>query len=246
MHQPLDADHARHDNTLIAAHAAGDLPDTDRPRVDALLTSCTTCADLRRDLVAIALATRDVPAPYALKRDFQLDDAQAARLRRGSWLRTVLAPFGASRSAVRPVAAAFTSIGVAGLLVATMLPGAFLASVPGQARDQGVGGLPAATDATEFQAAESGPPDRVGQEGTGGPLAPAASDDSKADPGSSDGNVQVAAGGPTTDTGNPGSVTNPSPMIAPPVVSPLVAGSVGLLALGLILFGLRLAARRLR
>lgn len=245
MHQPLDADHARHDDTLIAAHAAGDLSDTDRLRIDALLASCTACADLRRDLLAIALATRTVPAPFALTRDFQLDEGQAARLRRGSWLRTVLAPFGATRSAVRPVAAAFTSIGVAGLLVATMLPGAFLASAPGQARDQGLGGVPAASEAAEFQAGDSVPPDRVGQEGTGGPLAPVSSDD-KAGPGSSDGKVQVAAGGQTSDTGNPGSVTNQSPMIAPPVVNPLVAGSIALLGLGLVLFGLRLAARRLR
>lgn len=246
MHQPLDADHARHDDTLIAAHAAGDLSDTDRLRVDTLLASCTACADLRRDLLAIALATRTVPAPFALTRDFQLDEGQAARLRRGSWLRTVLAPFGATRSAVRPVAAAFTSIGVAGLLVATMLPGAFLASAPGQARDQGLGGLPAASEAAEFQAGDSVPPDRVGQEGTGGPLAPGATDDSKAGPASSDGNVQVAAGGKTDDAGAPGSVTNPSPMIAPPVVNPLAAGSVALLVLGLVLLGLRLAARRLR
>lgn len=246
MHPSFDTDHARHDDSLIAAHAAGDLPDTDRGRVDALLTSCTSCADLRRDLVAIALATRSVPAPFSLTRDFRLDEAQAARLRRGSWIRTVLAPFGASRSAIRPVAAAFTSIGVAGLLVATMLPGTFLASAPGMARDQGMGGVPAATEAAELHAAESAPPDRAGQEGTGGPLAPGASDDDKAAPGSSDGTVQVAAGGPTSDGRAGGEVTNQSPIIAPPVVNPLVAGSVGLLALGLILFGLRLAARRLR
>lgn len=246
MHQPLDSDHARHDQSLIAAHAAGDLPLADRSRVDALISSCTPCAELRRDLVAIAAATRSVPAPFALTRDFQIDEAQASRLRRGSWLRAVLAPFGASRSAVRPLAAAFTSVGVAGLLVATMLPGAFLASAPGAARDQALGGVPEATRAAEFGlGAGSGPPDRAAVEASGAPLAPGASD-GKADPGES-GTVQVAAGGPTTDAGNGGSITNPSPMVvAAPTVNPLVAGSLGLLALGLILFGLRLAARRLR
>src|SRR5512143_2621071 len=121
MNQP-NLDHARHDRTLIAGHAAGDLVEADRSRAEALLASCAGCSDLHRDLLAIASATRSLPAPKAPARDFRLTPAQAERLRRRSWLRAALRPFGTPRSVVRPMAAAFTSLGVAGLLVATALP----------------------------------------------------------------------------------------------------------------------------
>ena len=125
-------DHAQHDVMLIAGHAAGDLLDADRGLADTLLATCESCSDLRRDLVAIAAATRSMPALVAA-RDFRLTPEQAERLSRGSWLRTLLRPFAAPRSAVRPMAAAFTTLGIAGLFVATMSPALFGAAGPAAA-----------------------------------------------------------------------------------------------------------------
>src|SRR4029079_1687657 len=101
MTHSIPAEHAQHDLDLIAGHAAGDLPDVQRIRADALLESCTTCADIRRDLVAIASPTRTLPATRA-PRDFQLSPAQAARLRRGGWRKSLLRPFAAPSSPPRP------------------------------------------------------------------------------------------------------------------------------------------------
>src|SRR5262245_45751741 len=120
MHPSAQSDHARHDLDLIARHAAGDLADSDLAAADRLLSTCTSCADLRRDLVAIAAAIRALPASTST-RDFRLDESQAAALRRGSWLRALLRPFAATRSGLRPMAAAFASLGVAGLLFVTVL-----------------------------------------------------------------------------------------------------------------------------
>ena len=234
MHQSLPSEHAQHDLSLIAAHAAGDLPDAERPRADALISSCTPCADLRRDLVAITAATRSVPPPFALTRDFRLDDAQASRLRRGSWVRALLAPFGASRSVLRPIAAGVTSLGVAGLLVATMLPTALPATMPAERNDQTLSGATSSV-APEFQVAAS-PIDRVNAPASVG-------SDSKADPSSE---VAVAGGVSTQGPAEDGE-GNPAPtVISTPSMSPLAIASLGILALGLLLFGLRFAARRVR
>src|SRR6476469_1721729 len=150
MHHSIPAEHAQHDLDLIAGHAAGDLTDTERSRADAQIQSCTSCADLRRDLVAIAVATRTLPAPAA-PRDFRLTPAQASRLRSGGWIRSLLRPFAAPRSTVRPMAMAFTSLGLAGLFVANILPslfGGMAASAPMPAAGQ-----PAATAADSLSAA---------------------------------------------------------------------------------------------
>src|SRR5919112_892097 len=82
MHQLDRSDHGLHDALLIASHAAGDLTDSDRTRADALIAACAACAELRRDLVAIAATTRSAPAPTTLPRDFRLTADQAQRLRR--------------------------------------------------------------------------------------------------------------------------------------------------------------------
>ncbi|MEO8273984.1 MAG: hypothetical protein ABI620_07950, partial [Chloroflexota bacterium] len=64
--------HPDHDLLLIAADAAGDLAGTDRARAQALIQACESCADLQRDLVSIAAATRTLPAMAAAPRDFRL------------------------------------------------------------------------------------------------------------------------------------------------------------------------------
>ena len=242
MPTPQHADHAQHDASLIAGHAAGDLVDSARTRAEALLAECSACADLRRDLVAIAAAARSLPAPAALTRDFRLTPEQAASLRRGSWLRSLLRPFSAPGGALRPMAAAFTSLGVAGLFVATMLPAlvgtmalgpaerdtATGAGAPGPGGTAGLQNAPAAPAATiDNLFGQASDPDGKAEDGSGEPP-----------------RIAVEAGASPAALG--GGRQNQSPTAVGPTVSPLVAGSVALVVMGLVLFGLRYAARRVR
>lgn len=256
MHQP-SLDHPTHDLPLVAAHAAGDLPEADRSRAEALLQSCSDCTDLERDLLAIAAATRTLPAPAARTRDFQLSPEHADRLRRGSWLRAALRPFGATRSAVRPIAAAFTGLGIAGLLIAAALPGlaGSGAATLAPERDTTSGaGYPAAT------AAAAGAP------GVPAPQAPAptpfggkydANAHKSAAPQATDTAAKAASAAPTSGavafggaensglSGGPASSV-PGAAVAASPPSLLMIGSLALLAIGLVLFGLRFAGRRVR
>ena len=255
MHHTNHAHHARHDLTLIAGHAAGDLSETDRLRADALISSCTPCADVRRDLVSIAAATRSLPAPAMLVRDFRLLPEQAERLRRGSWLRAALRPFAAQGSVARPMAAAFTSLGLAGLLVAAVIPGLLgsAAGAPGGAREEG------------FQAAQASAaaPEPAATEGRLAPQGAQPSNDRANVDAASGRPVLVSAGGKSTNvpTAAPEAAAgggrtaatdvtrlsdSDANLSVAPVVNPLIAGSLGLLLVGVLLFGLRFAGRRLR
>jgi hypothetical protein len=248
MHHSATPDHEGHDLTLIAALADGDNPGSDSAAAAALLSKCTTCAELHRDLLAIASATRALPATARAPRDFSLTHEQAHRLRRGSWLRSILRPVASAPSASRPLATALTSAGVAGLLVATLAPallGGGAASAP--SRDMTSGAVQASGGALAPQAAGA----------TAGPAAAGApSDDGRSlvkvgDSG--DSGMEVAAAGagspaPTDgalrfDRGAAGTPTEPATAGAP---NALLIGSIALLLLGLVMFGLRFAARRLR
>jgi hypothetical protein len=251
MHHSDPSDHARHDLALIAGHASGDLLDADRSAAQSLLTSCATCVELHADLVAIAAATRVVPAPAMRTRDFRLAPEQATRLQRGSWLRSILRPFAGTGSSVRPMAAAFSSLGVAGLLVAMILPGmlGISASAP-QERD--TVGAPVLTGVPANAPEPGGPgaaasPDPDQQFGAQGSAAP--------DDNAGEGNAQNASNPPAAVGGQPQpsaeelvidggdrtlAIADPSPP------SLLIIASLALLAVGLGLFGLRFAARRLR
>ncbi|HTK43925.1 MAG TPA: hypothetical protein VL749_01050 [Patescibacteria group bacterium] len=253
MHHSIPAEHAQHDLDLIAGHAAGDLTDTERKRADDLVRSCTSCADLRRDLLAIAAATRTLPAP-ASPRDFRLTPTQAARLRRGGWRKSLLRPFAAPRSAVRPMAMAFTSLGLAGLFVANILPslfGGMAASAPAPAALQ-----PAASAAAAGSAA---PGATTGSEAQFGPAGQATPVPVAAGSGGGKSNdlastVPDVAGGPYAQQPSaaaPAYRDQPSTgrdseqlQSRAPEPSPIVIGSLVLLALGLALFGLRFLARR--
>jgi hypothetical protein len=120
--------HDTHDRLLIAARAAGDLTGRDLDRAELLLAACDHCRTLLAELRAIAEVTRHLPAaprPPAL--DFRLTPDRAASLARGHRWRQFLRPFGRTGiGAVRPLAATFTTLGVAGLLLAAlpMLPSA--------------------------------------------------------------------------------------------------------------------------
>jgi hypothetical protein len=213
---------------------------------------CTECAELHRDLVAISAATRSLPHDARAPRDFRISPEQAARLKRRSWVRWVLRPFASGQSATKPMAAAFTSLGIAGLLVATFVPallGGSAASAPaGAPASAPTGGAgayaPAATQAPV--AAPAGP-----LSGDFGGLA-------SADPSfikqAEDSGMEVAVdGGVSTDdrdgaltAGEAGTDGAGSTIAFADRPNLLVLGSLGLLVLGLAFVALRFAARRLR
>jgi hypothetical protein len=253
MHVSNHADnpnHPSHDTYLIAGHAAGDLVDSERSRAQELITDCTSCADLHRDLVAIASATRALPNLATAPRDFRLAPEQAARLRRRSWLRAALAPFGAARSATRPLAAAFTSLGIAGLLVGSAIPGLIggPASSPAE-RDSTLGAAAAPSDAAVVpQAGGPGPsvaiPDRVNTPVSASAVPVFGA--SNGGPKSTDSTAEIAGADQSTPPEeNAYDQSSDLRTIAQPP-SMVLVGSLGLLGVGLALFGLRFAARRLR
>ena len=111
--------HAEHDLLLIAAFAAADVEPADAAAAERLLASCPDCAALAADLRSIARATAELP-PVTRPRDFTLRPADAARLRPLGW-RRLAAAFGARRLDVtRPLAAGLMTLGLAGLLFASL------------------------------------------------------------------------------------------------------------------------------
>ena len=275
MQHPNPSDHARHDATLIAGHAAGDLTDIDRARADALLSECVACSDLRRDLVAIAAATRSVPPPATLGRDLRLAPEQADRLRRGSWLRTLLRPFGAAGSPIRPMATAFTSLGLVGLVVGVTLSSGAQGAGTAASGDSlnreyapamGATGAPAAPAATSADAAAEGDgyevqivrasdgtlyqvwvsSDGTSYLSTTPPRAVAQGMRSSKPTGEEPASTRAVLGA-ANQGGAPTSADEDSTarLTAQPP-NPLIAGSLALLGIGLLLFGLRLASTRVR
>ena len=120
--QPANpANHAAHDPTWMAALATRDpdLSPAERSRAQAALESCGPCADLFADLVAISAAIPSAAIP-ARPRDFTLTAADAARLQpRG--LRRLLKAIGSARDGVTfPLAMGLTTMGIAGLMLATI------------------------------------------------------------------------------------------------------------------------------
>jgi hypothetical protein len=128
MTEPLKpatrSDHAAHDPMWMAALATKDpdLAPAELVRAQAALESCGACAELFADLVAVSAAIPSAAIP-ARPRDFTLTPADAARLRsRG--LRRWFSSIGSVRDGITfPLALGLTTMGIAGLLLATV-PGA--------------------------------------------------------------------------------------------------------------------------
>ena len=160
--RPASAAHATHDTLLVASLADHSLALAERSAAQALVASCDSCAAIHADLTALRDATRMLPTP-SRPRDYTLTAADAARLRPAGWRRLVAA-FGTTRDAFsRPLAVGLTTLGIAGLLVATlpsMLPSAGSAalSTVGSAVGQPGANQEAATDAngSPMAAASSG------------------------------------------------------------------------------------------
>jgi len=117
----VPADHAAHDPMWMAALASPDpdLPPSERSRAETALETCGACADLLADLVAVSAAIPSAAVP-ARPREFTITAADAARLRhRGP--RRWLAGIGSARDGISfPLAMGLTTLGIAGLLVATV------------------------------------------------------------------------------------------------------------------------------
>jgi hypothetical protein len=235
--------HAAHDMTIVAALAArpSDLDVRTASSARAQVAACEACADVLADLLALQ-TTLPTTATPARPRDFRLTDADAARLRRSGW-RRVLGFFGSPRDGFsRPLAIGFTTLGLAGLLIATVPTMARYGGSNVGAPIQQAAPAPAASAAPSAAAAAS--------------AAPASASEGYATERMSEG--AAAAGGEPGDTGvftgaNPDELT------------PDVTGDAGLLAIrddtsglsvlfvvagilliaGLGLFGLRWSARRL-
>jgi len=161
------SDHADHDQLAVASFAAGDAVDLELERARQLVAGCASCAALFADLQALQAATASLPAPRRI-RDFRLTEADAARLRPRGW-RSILAAFGSPRLAfTQPLAVGMATLGIVGLLVAS-LPGPLMtATAP--ASDGG------ATVEMAPEGAPAGSDDLLKTEATG-PLASAAPGD---------------------------------------------------------------------
>jgi hypothetical protein len=134
------ARHALHDEELIAAFAAGDVEDAgdagDAERAASLVQRCSRCRDLHADLGQIRTATRasgsaeQRAAAVRAPRDFRLTAEDAARLRPGTPIRRIAARLGwrarlggAIAAFGRPLGAAMATLGVVGILVASLTLG---------------------------------------------------------------------------------------------------------------------------
>ena len=73
------ADHDERHDLAIAAWLDSGLPDAERAAAERLAATCPACAVLHADLLALAAATRRLPAP-ARPRDFRLTAGDAMRL----------------------------------------------------------------------------------------------------------------------------------------------------------------------
>jgi predicted lipid-binding transport protein (Tim44 family) len=117
----MPAAHATHDLTVVAALASRG-PDPDELSAETArrqVESCTACRDVLADLVTLQAAIPATPTP-ARPRDLRLTQADADRLRRTGW-RRFLGFFGSARDGIsRPLAIGFTTLGLAGLMVATL------------------------------------------------------------------------------------------------------------------------------
>jgi anti-sigma factor RsiW len=259
MTEPRSA-HAAHDRVRIANLVDRSVSEAERIAGEEQLAACRDCAQLLEDLLALSAATKALPTA-ARPRDFTLTPADAVRLRVRGW-RRLLAWFGSSRDAFsRPLAIGLSTLGLAGLLVATV-PGA----LPGFGG--GAAALPAAEDAArnatgggaanpEFLAQASPAPSMASETGpviaaappSAGPSeapAPAPAESADAPPEIlAEGGESGPTAGEPEDRGAFDAYLNSFADGGSAGPSPMVVVAATLLLVGLGLFGLRWTARRL-
>lgn len=219
--------HAAHDQTLIAALAARDhgLEPAAHAQATSLVASCGACTELYADLVAVATAVPSAAIP-ARPRSYTLTVADAARLRPAGW-RRFFRSIGSARDGITfPLAMGLTTLGIAGLLVAT------LPTLSG-----GAGAAP-----TTLSAVGAALPQAAGEE----TLSIGAETDQNPD---EIGGIFYGSGEDAAASPGARNVTPAAPETAPiredaTGVSVLLVLAGTLLIIGLGLFGLRWSARR--
>jgi anti-sigma factor RsiW len=258
-------DHALHDPTMVASLADHSLAEDERAAAEALVRSCSTCADLHADLLALRAATRQMPTP-ARPIDFTLTEGDAARLRSRGW-RRFASILGTSRDALsRPLAIGLTTLGLAGLLLTSIPSFMFMGSASsapmvtigapaGDASGGGSNTLQGTGSAESVaSAAPLAPPDIAGS--GNGPSAVAAAPipggAGVADGATPGPDVAFTDGSARAQTGATGKSTEQSTatdlIVAQDLggVSPVVVISAAFLIVGLGLFAMRWTARRYR
>jgi hypothetical protein len=252
--------HAAHDRLLVAGLADRTTDALTRAELDAaraLVADCPDCAALHADLVAIAAAVPTAAIPTRA-RDFRIGPADAERLRAPAWRRW-LAGIGSPRDAVsRPLAVGLTTIGLAGLLVAT-IPGALsgLGGATSQTVLSTVGAPIGAPSAAPSAAAMESAPEVAGAAASDA-AAPSAAPPAPEEPAATTtGGEQLFSGSDATDTTDDGSQRSSSGGGEAAVGTEFAADAGGngtptliiaagaCLLVGLGLFGLRWTARRL-
>lgn len=251
--------HAIHDRLLIAALADRTVDAAERARAEAQVAACDACARLHADLVALSLATREMPVP-SRPRDFTLSAEDAERLRIRGW-RRILGVFGSAGDVFsRPLAIGLTTLGLAGLLLGTIpsaLTGlgggpAALSTVgaPADVRNSGGAGAEAAPEfmAQASAAASAAPEIPMDTAASAAPAPAAAPSEAPAAAGaleSEDPDVIFEGGEQNQMEGEPEQADQfsrmPDPSTGP---SPMILVGGALLLAGLALFVLRWAGRR--
>jgi hypothetical protein len=263
-------DHQTHDPLVIAALAAGDAEGADLEQARELVASCSSCADLQRDLRAISAALPVMPAPVRT-RDFRLTPEQAASIRPAGW-RRFLAPLAGPRFAfAAPLGGSLAALGIAGILVASFAAAPIAGVRSGAQGDEAAAPAAHSPDVTAVQrdqsSASSAPapePELVTQASA----APLAGGANPADPAPSGppSDTTVAAPAPTENVGrlttdgqvpaSAGEGTKADPYAAQRpaerpssatdvLASPFTTLAGVLVAAGIVLLVTRLAARRL-
>jgi hypothetical protein len=227
-------DHDTHDQLLIAAWTAGDATADEQHTAAALAAACDECRRLADDLSAIALATRKLPTP-SRPRDFTLRREDAARASRRTW-RSRLAELATARfDFARPLATGLTTLGLAGLLVASVPSFGGSAAAP-----TGEVAAPLQADRGNADGGSAAPEEGPAYNDSGAPGAGAASGDPNSLAGEG-----VDDHGDGRDEGEPARGGDAAAARDPRAASPLVVLSGSFLIVGLGLFGLRWSARRL-
>jgi hypothetical protein len=116
MPKAAAADHATHDELLIARLYGDDVDDRERARALELVAGCDECSALYADLGAIAEATAALPV-RSRPRDFALTEEDAARLRPRRGVRARLLAIGGRRS----FGGALVALGFSGLVLTSAL-----------------------------------------------------------------------------------------------------------------------------
>ena len=113
--------HEQHDPILVVSLASGDLATADRDRATAqsLVETCADCARLHDDVLAIAAATKALPARDRAPATSGSRRSRRRRLRPAGWRRFFAGPPRALFS--RQLGVGLTTLGIAGLLISSIV-----------------------------------------------------------------------------------------------------------------------------